>query len=300
MNRMREFMQHDVGILGIISPAIAIKKRAVSRRGLFDKDRNVGARFSMRIDRNRIRDQSPRAVVAERLQIALRSIDVEVRVHFFEHRRAATELERLRRIGVRGERRLRVDDARVWSGEWRRAIEIGDVDDAISRFRNSAWRIIQIAQRWIVELRDRIDVEHARFHRPVQHVVANHASCFDIRVNRMRMQRLFFDDLALRQSRLAIDVHVNAVVARVGRRRPAGARGRGRPRPIFTQSRHAFVQHTCDAVARHLHPLAADDIAAVDDLLIVRVRRGERFACVIDTRRVQSDRHRRRCEDHHH
>src|SRR5205814_9330130 len=39
MNRMREFMQHDVGILGIISPAIAIKKRAVSWWGLFDEDR---------------------------------------------------------------------------------------------------------------------------------------------------------------------------------------------------------------------------------------------------------------------
>src|SRR6059058_564046 len=98
---MKKFVQYDVGIFSVIDAAVAEVELPLSRHAAADIERVVGAGERMRIDRKRVRNDAPRAGVAERLHVALAAVDLEVGVYLFELRLAAVEEERLRCVGVR-------------------------------------------------------------------------------------------------------------------------------------------------------------------------------------------------------
>src|SRR3954447_4704055 len=98
---MKELVQHDVRILSVVHAAVAEVELPLPGDGAADVKRVISAAERMRVDRNGVADDSPRARVAERLHVALAAVDVKVDVDFFELWLAAIEEQRLRRVGVR-------------------------------------------------------------------------------------------------------------------------------------------------------------------------------------------------------
>src|SRR5207244_11131261 len=140
-----------------------------------------------------------------------------------------------------------------------------------------------VLQIGTIQLRYRIDFKDASLTGPEKRIRANQCAGERIVVIRITPLRLLVDNHTRSELRCAVDVEIYEIAST--RWRSAVLGGHGRVGPWPSTERGEVVCNRADAVSRNrLDSLASNDRNAVDILLIMRVRAGERFPRVVDAK----------------